>query len=259
MVRPAATSPLAFIFLATTAVVSAACFDTSSSITTADYPTRLTADPALFLGSLRCGAPELERYVVTLFDVSVRETRDVPVTSSGPVACHDLVSFGEPRVISTHYYTATIDGYDREVIADPDSDITVTGRPKMLDSSSREEISPIWTTTCGEVPPPAPEQDAEAVEDGPPAYNQLRFPTQVLGKTEVILHGCRPLAALTPDAGPDDDSGADRDASTDAQPPLDTSDVAEPDGGAPSDDASGEDAEAGEGDANEGGLRRRAR
>jgi hypothetical protein len=247
MVPPTATPPLALIF-ATAAVLLTGCFDTSSTITTADYPTRLTVDPLMFRGSLYCGAAGLERYVATLYDVSVAPV--VAVTTSGPVDCQNFVSFGEPLIVSTHFYTAAIDGYDRDVETDPSGEVLEGGRPKMRDPSSKEPISPKWATTCGEVPPPTPAADAEVLEDAAP-YNPLRYPTQALGKSEVIVHGCLPLAgAITPDGPTGDGSSGGNDGSTDAQEPADasaeTSDGAEPDGGSPGDDGAS-DVEPGEG------------
>jgi hypothetical protein len=239
MARPPAKSPFALLF-AITSVLSAACFDTSSTITTADYPTVLTVDPTLFRGSLRCGAPNLERYVVTLFDVSVEGIPALRPTV--PVPCQSLVSFGEPFVTPLHYYTATIQGFDRVVEPDPSGEGADAGNPKMLDPTSGEEVAPAWTTSCGALPP-RPRADAEddATDDGPTPYNPLRYPTQVLGKIEVILHGCLPLAA-TPDASVDDGSSGS-DGSLDAgtsDVSTETSDVIEPDGGVPGDDGGGD-------------------
>jgi hypothetical protein len=148
-------------------------------------------------------------------------------------------------VISPHYYIATIDGYDRDDVKPADFGSPEFGSPVMRDPVSNELIVPTWTTTCGEVPPPDLPADAEAdaASDGP-SYNRLRYPTQVLGKSEVILHGCIPLAPVpTPDASVDDGaSGADG-GSVDGETPRDASfegsDVAEPDGGGPGDDEGG--------------------
>jgi len=259
MVRLSAPSPLALVFATASAVLAAGCFDTSSTITTADYPTRLTVDPVMFRGALQCGAPGLEHYVVALYDVTFGEDPDLRVTSSGPVTCLNVVTFGDTVVKSTHFYKATIDGYDRKVMADANGDDKDAARPKMVDVSSGEEVSPRWATTCGEVPPntPAADADIDVLEDAPPPYNQLRYPTQVLGRTEVILHGCRPLAATTlVDASTDDGSTGGGDGSADAGAPLDASaeasDVADPDGGGPGDDA-GPDAGTTDGD-EEGGT-----
>jgi hypothetical protein len=268
MVRHAAKSPLALL-LATTAVLSAGCFDTSSTITTADYPTRLTVDPVLFRGSLQCGAPGLARYVVTLTDVSVSPPRQLP--ASVPVACQNHLSFGEPAVLGdensagvehAHYYTATVDGYNRDDVVPAG-----LGSRDMLDPSSGEVVVPTWMTTCGEVRSSPPDVDADvdadfgAVEDGSRPYNSLRYPTRALSKAEVILHGCLPLSATaTPDASTGDgsaDGGPPNDAASDAN------DVAEPDSGEPGDadgidDGSMDDggsADGGDESANHGGRR----
>jgi hypothetical protein len=256
MVRFSAPSPLALVVTTAVTVLSAGCFDTSSNITTADYPTRLTVDPVMFRGPLKCGAPGLEHYVVALYNVTSGQDPNLRVTSSGPIACQNVVSFGEPILKSNNFYKATIDGYDRLVRPDPDSESEGAVRPKMVDVSSGEEVLPAWTTTCGEVPPPRPAADAEVdvLEDGPPAYNQLRYPTLVLGKTEVILHGCRPLAALPErDASTDDGSSGDSDGSVDAS--TEASDGAEPDGGpdADPDDGASEGGPDEDGGVDEGG------
>jgi hypothetical protein len=256
MVRPAAKTPFALLF-ATSAVLSAGCFDTSSTLTTVDYPMRLTFDPLTFRGSLPCGAPGLARYVVTLIDVSKDDNKGL--RSSGPVACQNHLSFGDSFVTSTHFYTARIYGYDRDVIIDSATELEDAGRPRTLDPTSGEEILPKWTTTCGEVPPLAPDPDAEAdaSEDSRPPYNPLRYPTQAFGKVEVIMQGCLPLAATpTPDASTGDGSSGGVDGFPDAESPADasveTSDAADPDGSGPGDDDGGDDGGAGEDAVDEG-------
>jgi hypothetical protein len=256
MARPPATSPLALV-LATTAVLSTGCYDTSNTITTADYPTVLTVDPTLFRGTVRCGAPGLVSYVVTLVDVT-RADIVTPTKTTVPVPCQSTVSFGEPPIISSppHYYTAAIDGYDRDVKpAAPDS-------RDMVDKSTDEPVAPKWLTNCGVVPPPAPAPDAEADVSNAPPYNPLLFPTLALGKTEVIIHGCLPLEpAPVPDASAGDGAIDDGGTVEDAAPPDDasaeTSDAAGPDGGGPGEDGgSDDDGEAeggGEGDGGDGG------
>ncbi|HMJ51034.1 MAG TPA: hypothetical protein VK540_03140 [Polyangiaceae bacterium] len=267
MARPAAKTPLALLF-ATTAVLSAGCFDTSSTLTTVDYPTRLTFDPLTFRGSLPCGAPGLARYLVTVMDVSSEDNRGA--RSSGPVACQNHLSFGDSFVTNIHLYTARIYGYDREVIIDSAGEVEDAGRPRTIDPTSGEEILPKWTTTCGEVPPPAPDPDAEAdaSEDSRPPYNPLRYPTMAYGKVEVIMQGCLPLAATpTPDASTGDGSSGGVDGSPDAESPAEasaeTSDATDPDSGEPGDDDSGDDAGTGEDAADEGAAdapeRRRSR
>jgi hypothetical protein len=258
MARFPATSPLALVIATTTALLSAACFDTSSTITTADYPTRLTVDPLLFRGALPCGAPGLERYVVALYDVTSGQDPNKRVTSSGPVVCQNLVTFGEPTIVSTHFYKAFVDGYDRNVEADPADDDPDASTPRMVEVGSGEAVSPKWRTTCGEVPPrvAAPDAEIDTLEDAPP-YNHLRYPTQVLLRTEVILHGCLPLASAMPDASTDDGSSGGGDAADSGAPAPDASvdgtDAAEPDSGRPDDDAA-DGSEAGEGGADDGGA-----
>jgi hypothetical protein len=250
MVRLAATSPLALV-LATTAALSAGCFDTSSSSTTLDYPTLLTVDPVHFRGGLSCGSPGLARYVVSLFDVSEPSMNcaspPCATTTSIPVPCQHQVSFGEPPLQHAHYYIGIIDGYSRDDVRQREP-----GSRDMLDPASDEIIAPTWTTTCGELPPDPPPaedaglEDAEANRTTDAAYNPLRFPTRVLDTAEVILHGCLPLAeASKPDASTDDGSVPPEDASVDAQPPedagLEAGEAAAPDSSGPEpEDASGE-------------------
>jgi hypothetical protein len=210
MVRPAAL-PFA-IAGAIAAFLAAGCSDSSSTTSSSgEYPTLLSVDPALFRGQVTCGAPGLERYVATVTDISV-----VPnaLFSSLPTPCQTKVSFGSPVVGLYHYYTATIDGYDRT-----DIQAQVAGKREMVDSANTP-VSPVWTTTCGHWPPidapdAAVDEDA-AVEDAGAdtstsitPYMQLRSPTFAIGNVEVIFHGCLPLvAAEAPDASAPDDSSA---------------------------------------------------
>jgi hypothetical protein len=255
MARPTAT-PLLASFLASAAVLSTACFDTSSSITTIDYPTRLTVDPLSFRGALSCGAPGLERYVVTLHNVTEDAPREKQMTSSGPVACENFASFGDTFVVSSDFYTATIDGYDRDVVA-MGGDVQNLVKPTILDVATGQEIAPKWTTSCGEVPPYIPDAEAGAVVDAP--YNQLRFPTRALGNSEVILHGCLPLAAIPlTDASTGDGSSGGEDASVDGGGPADatgpTDDGGVEDGGIEGGGSDAGGSDAGEGDADDGGA-----
>ena len=251
MARPTATPPLAFL-LATAAVLSAGCFDTSSSITNTPYPTRLTIDPVSFRGMVSCGAPGLERYVVTLYNVTSGAPAEKKMTSSGPVACSNFVSFGDTFVLSANFYTAAIDGYDREVTS-MGGDFLNGIKPTILDPSTGEEVLPKWTTTCGEVE--SFDAGPDALEDGAPPYNRLRFPTLALGTAEVIMHGCLPLAAApmvdasTGDGATGDGATGGEDASTDVVDVPDASadamdgadtDVTEPDGTGPSEDGGGD-------------------
>ena len=221
---------------------------------TIDYPTRLTVDPSTFRGGLTCGAPGLQDYVVTLNNVTEGAPKEKTMTSSGPVACQNFVSFGDTFVLSSNFYTATIEGYDRDVVA-MGGDLPNLVKPTMIDPSTGEEILPKWTTTCGEVPPYIPEagpgDELDAGADAPPPYNALRFPTRALGKSEVIMHGCLPLAASSPvDASTGDGSSGGEDASADGEVPGDAgadavdasrSDVTEPDGTFPTDGGGAEE------------------
>ena len=257
MVRPAATSPFA-LALATAAALSG-CFDTSSSITTLDYPTLLTVDPTHFRGSITCGAPGLARYVVTIFDVSEAPPTECetappcprpPTATSIPVLCQHQVSFGEP-LLKPDYYTAIIEGYNRDDVLQK-----TPGSRDMYDPSSDELIPPTWTTTCGDVGAPLPAADAEAdATIDVPVYNPFRTPTLALRAREVILHGCLPFTeASSPDASVDGGSMPDG-APEDATPPQDASfeagdDAASDDGGGPQpeDAAEGGGEDGGDGD-----------
>jgi hypothetical protein len=257
-----ARSPARSLFaVAGTAVAlsSTACFNTSSNVTTGEYPTILTIDPALFRGLLSCGAPGLVSYVATLTDVTDAEV----FPSTKPVACQAIVSYGEPTIEIDHQYVGAIDGYDRDGLV-PQS----VGSRTMIDAVTQEVVLPRWTTTCGEgrvvlgdggegdaepdASPPslrAPQDDAGSADVKP--YNYLRAPTQVLWKEEVILRGCYPLSAvLGPDASVADAGEAD--ATIDMSPPPDASiDLEPPDGGAPGDDA---ESDAGDGSTTEDGA-----
>jgi len=270
MVRPAATSPFALVFAATTAF-SAGCFDTSSSLVQLDYPTLLTVDPLHFRGKLTCGAPGLERYVVTIFNVSEPEPTDcasppcprVRTATSLPVRCQQQMSFGDPPLVANPaYYIAIIDGYDRDDVLQK-----TAGSRDLYDPVSDAIIPPTWTTTCGELPPSGPAEDAgeDAATDGR-RYNPFRFPTLVLEKAEVILHGCIPFTEASPaDASVDAGSTPPDDASGDAEPPHDVSleggDAAAPDAAEPEDAAEGGGEDGGRGDdgSSAGGRARPAR
>jgi hypothetical protein len=246
MLRLAATSPLALVLVGT-AALSAGCFDTSSTITTADYPTLLTVDPTHFRGNLTCGAPGLARYVVTLIDVTaVEEQEKSPTVSAGPVPCQNFLSFGDSVIKNVHYYIGIVDGYERDDVRPAE-----LGSRNMTDPSSGAVVPPTWTTTCGEVTSVPPEEDAssdaaevDATAD-PRPFNPLRFPTLALARREVILHGCIPFTDVSrPDASVEDaaiDSGETTDASSDGEPPRDAAaeagDSTDEDGAGPTEDA----------------------
>ena len=258
MARPTATPPLALI-IATAALLSTACFDTSSTITATPYPTRLTVDPLSFRGALSCGAPGLERYVVTLYNVTSEAPKEKQMTSSGPVACTNFASFGDTFILSANFYTATVEGYDRAVLA-IGADVANGVKPIIVDATTGEEVLPKWTTTCGEVER-LPEGGPDAFDDTPP-YNRLRYPTLALGQSEVIMHGCLPLAAAPMvDASTGDGSSGGEDAAVDGEVPdagIDAGDgaepdVTEPDGSGPGEDGGG-DGGIDDGGADEGGT-----
>src|SRR6185369_10817971 len=72
------------------ALVASACDDDSGSVIQLYAPTLLTADPATFLGNVRCGS-ELRKYVVTVFDVTGTPQN---IGSSPPTDCTKLTTFG---------------------------------------------------------------------------------------------------------------------------------------------------------------------
>lgn len=258
MARSSARSLFAALGTAV-ALTSIGCFDTSSNVTSGEYPTILTVDPALFRGLLPCGAPGLVSYVATLTDLNERSV----LPSTKPVACYQVISFGEPRIAIGHQYIGAIDGYDREGI-EPES----AGSRTMVDSVTKDVVLPRWSTTCGDsrvvvgdggsdaeadaAPPSLWSQqgDAGADADAAAPYNYLRAPTQVLWKEEVILRGCYPLGSVL---GPDASAGdAGNDATIDAETPPDASiDQEPPDGGAPGEDA---ESDAGDGATTEDGA-----
>jgi len=217
MARLPSRSILLFSGAVLAAAPIAGCLDDSSTVAAIASPALLTADPTTFRGTLRCGAPELAKYVVTLTEVSASPPALLP--SSLPVPCTTVASFeatsnGPIKVGS--FYTAAIDGYDRDDIHPQES-----GSRTMLDATN-EVVAQRWTTTCGELPPPAA-QDADVLEGGEAdvgldEFNPLRYPTQVLGATDVILRGCSTLREGDPsDAGADAGTEERADATSQVQ------------------------------------------
>jgi hypothetical protein len=195
----------------------AGCTDDSSLLTVTAIPTLLTVDPLRFRGNVRCGAPELQSYVVALSRVSPPETL---VAVSVPAACTTPTSFGSPPVEIGAFYTAVIDGYDR-------ADLTPAApSSREMHDPEGNIIRPRWTTTCGLASSSddgsAGNLDASVTDASPPtptADNRLITPTQALLSTEVFLHGCLPLrAAPQVDAStPDDAAGGELDAADEAE------------------------------------------
>lgn len=222
MVRPAVT-PFALACAVAAFLAAAACSDSSNTTSTGgEYPTLLTIDPLLFRGSIPCGAPGLGTYVATVTDISVDAAS--PVASSYPTPCQSPVSFGSclpsnqctrSVVAIYHYYTAAIDGYDRDDITPAEP-----GQRQMVDAATGDVVLPRWTTTCGELPGLLDDPDAAVDEDtgadvanGATPYMRLRAPTLAIGNINVVMHGCLPFGASpTPDASAPDASEPDASA-----------------------------------------------
>jgi hypothetical protein len=211
------------------ALVASACDDSSGTVLQLYAPTLLSADPATFLGDVRCGS-ELRKYVVTVFDVSTGTAEKLG--SSPPTDCTKPTTFGTKfgsgttKVDRGRAYIAAIDGYDRDDIT-PEGG-TESGLRTMLDASMTE-VPPRWTTTCGEI--------IVAVDGEVPdtQLNPLRYPTVTLSNIEVTFQGCLPLRrAEVPDGGVVD-------ASPDSPTDTTTPDAAEE----PSEDGSSPDADGG--------------
>jgi len=206
MVRPAA-KPFALACAVAAFLAAAACSDSSNTTSSSgEYPTLLTVDPLLFRGSLPCGAPFLERYVATVTDVSVDAAS--PAAASLPTPCQNPVSFGDKVVAIYHYYTAVIDGYDRDDIA-PEA----PGQRPMYDAA-KNLVLPRWTTTCGELLVDGDGgADADAEADATTVitpYMRLRAPTFAIGQVDVVMHGCLPFVeSPAPDASVPDASEPD--------------------------------------------------
>jgi hypothetical protein len=192
----------------------AGCIDDSSSVTGIPSITLLSADPATFLGAVRCGVPGgTERYVVSFRDVGPLTQEQTWLPSSTPTPCNQLVSFSPlpppndtrpPSLIVLEYYVAEIDGYDRDdIVPGADEPGQALGR-RMVDPVTAQLVPPRWITGCGRYVGP-PTDDAGSPADG--GSNPFDFPTQVLGSVEVFLHGCRPFETDVPaDAGGDGES-----------------------------------------------------
>lgn len=136
----------------------AGCSGDSSTVTVEPHPTIIELSPRDFLGALRCGtgASDLQRYVATLTDVTRMRTEasgdggapalDFDLPSSLPIRCEQGVAFG--LVVTGHFYTAQVDGYDRS-----DLEPLASGAPVMVDPTGKP-VAPRWTTTCGTPCPP---------------------------------------------------------------------------------------------------------
>jgi hypothetical protein len=231
-------------FLAASCLV-VGCTDTSSSLTVVAVPTLLTVDPRLFLGGVRCGAPDLVSYVSAVIDVTMISSPIVaastpPTAVSTPTTCPTPTSFGSPPVVVGDLYIAQVDGYDR-----PACDVagcikpSAPGSRQMVDSATGAPVAPRFRWQCGE-PSNTP---ADASGDGS-SGSALRAPVRALYSTEVFFQGCEPLTevpsadASAPDAcgpagcdGSADASASDGGVSGEASTSAEGGDASDQDGG----------------------------
>jgi hypothetical protein len=152
-------NPKICLVVGCTASFLSGCGGDSSTVTVEPHPTIVELSPRDFLGSLTCGSAEgnLQRYVATLTDVTrvdaegenesgagggPGEPLDFALPSSLPIRCEQGVAFG--LVVSGHFYTAKIDGYDRS-----DLEPMAEGAPILIDPSTKKPVAPRWTTSCG--------------------------------------------------------------------------------------------------------------
>ncbi len=120
-----------------------ACVDSGSGDSRPQNPMAIAVAPEDFLGAVPCssGPGSMQRYVVTLFDVTTDESFTLP--SSGPSACTRATSFG--FVVPGHRYVASVDGYDRTDVFPLGS--ANSGSPVMVDGTG-QFVPPRWQTTC---------------------------------------------------------------------------------------------------------------
>jgi hypothetical protein len=180
------------------AALGLGCTDTSTGTATIASPTLVTVDPAEFRGGLLCGdfPGAWKTYVATLTDVTDPANPAV-LASSRPVPCAMSVSFA--FVVTGHYYTTDIDGYDR-------SDITPVGGAS---SGSREmvdglgsPVAPRWRTSCGKAAEQADAGSAEAEAGTQPASSDAGAqPTESWTMMNIIVRHCGQLKDVGP-AGP---------------------------------------------------------
>jgi len=144
------------------------CSSTSTTATTIVRPELVAVDPADFLGSVPCAAPEgpdagpssepaaARSYVATLFDVTPLSDGSVPnpgtpLASSPPTSCLNPVMF--TYVVAAHRYIAQVDAY---VEALEDIAPISAGSRSMVGvvdgAPTGEPVLPRWAATCGGYP-----------------------------------------------------------------------------------------------------------
>jgi hypothetical protein len=155
--RRAAAANMAFgALLALTAL---GCSDDSELVIVIEHPTLIEVNPEEFLGRVPCLAAEgaMRRYVATVFDVSPLDdetgaagaggaddgpVEDFALPSSGPTPC--TAPIATAFVVPGRHYAAQVDAFDRQ-----DIEPLAAGSRVMLDSESKEIVTPRWTTSCG--------------------------------------------------------------------------------------------------------------
>jgi hypothetical protein len=161
------------------------CSDDPELVIEVEHPTLIEVAPSAFLGTVPClsGEGSMSRYVATLVDTT-DEAEPFVLPSSPPIPCNSAVGFS--LVVPGHTYAAEVDGYDRD-----DLEPIAPGVRDLVDPTTRELVTPRWTTVCG----------------GRPADQVI-----AVAEVERVISGC----ALLTDSSPPSDVGAAR---------IDTGDV----------------------------------
>jgi hypothetical protein len=131
------------------------CSDDPELVIEVEHQTLIEVDPSEFLGTVPCLAGEgsMSRYVATLIDTT-DPAEPFVLPSSPPIPCNAAVGFS--LVVPGHTYAAEVDGYARD-----DLEPLAAGVRDLVDPTSRELVTPRWTTVCGR----RPADQVIAVED----------------------------------------------------------------------------------------------